>query len=413
MARAVLRRIPLIAAFLALLIATPALAADPPGAVSGSATAVGQTTATLRGSVNPRGQATQYWFEYGQTNAFGARTATVDGGNGDGNFDVDAQIGSLKPGTTYRYRLVARNATGTTQGSTRSFRTDNAPLIATTGGARDQTQTTATVTATLNNRGQDASYVFEYGPTGSYGAASPATAFPANGSSQGVTAGLTGLTADTTYHYRVVMTIGSTVTRGSDKTFKTSPIPNGLLLQSSANPVSYGGSTDLYGVLAGSSNSGKTITVQADTYPFDGNWTTIASGRTDSTGAYRITISPLLTSSQLRTIASTSPAVTSQPITVGVKLQATLHVGTTRTKRGSLVRFSGSVTPDTAGAPISIQIKRNGSWVTVAHTSTGSGSSYSRRVRLWRSGSYRTVARPTNGSHVLTTTSSRYIRVGR
>lgn len=417
MKRVVSFRIPLIAAALALLLAGPAAAqALAPSAVTGGATGVEQDVAILHGSVNPRGQATQYWFEFGRGSDLSGRTGATDAGNGSDAFDVDQQIGSLRAGTTYRYRVVARNATGTTQGAVRSFTTAAAPApkpVATTRPARDVTQTSATLVASLNNRSRDASYHFEWGPTTSYGQSTPATPLAANANAIDVTAPLTGLAANTTYHVRVVLQVGTTTVRGSDRSFRTAKIPNGLLLRTSGNPVGYGGGVDAFGVLAGSDNAGKTIDVQADTYPFDGTWATVASGRTDATGAYRISVRPLLASTQLRTVAQTSPAVTSQTVTVGVRLTTSLRVGARHAHRGARVRFSGVITPAQPRSAISIQNRRNGRWVTIGHTRADAGSRFSTRVRIRRSGKYRMVARPTDGGHVMGASGSRYIRVGR
>ena len=417
MSRAVFRRIPLLAAIFAVLIAGPAAAQTlAPGAVTGTATAIDRDGATLHGSVNPRGQDTDYWFEYGTTNALGARTAPTSAGNGTDTISVDDQIGSLRAGTTYRYRIVARNTTGTTQGAVRTLRTDAAPParpVANTAAVRDITQTTATLAAALNNRSQAATYHFEWGTSTRYGQTTPETPLPAAATVQDVTAALTGLAADTTYHARVVLTIGSTVTRGGDRRFRTDRVPNGLLIKTSGNPVGYGRGVDVYGVLAGSDNAGRTIRVQADVFPFDGGWVDVTSGRTDATGAYRINVSPLLSSTMLRTIANTTPAVTSQTVTVGVRLTASLHASHRRVHRGARIRFWGRVTPRQPDAAIAIQNRRHGRWVTVARTHTGGASRYSRRVRIRHAGKYRVVARAADGAHVMGTTSSRYIRVGR
>jgi hypothetical protein len=417
MQRALSRRIPLITAAFVLLLAGPAVAqALAPAAVTGGATGVERDVAVLHGSINPRGQSTQYWFEYGRTERLGARTAATDGGNASDSFEVDQQIGSLRGGTTYRYRVVARNATGTTQGAVRTFRTASAPApkpVATTRPVRDITQTTATLAATVNNRSRDATYRFEWGPTTSYGQSTPATPLPANAQNVDVTAALTGLTANTTYHVRVVLQVANETVRGADRSFRTAKVPNGLLVRASGNPVGYGAGVDVFGVLAGSDNTGTTIRVQADTFPFDGSWSTVASGRTDATGAYRIHVDPLLTSSQLRTVAETSPAVTSQPITVGVRLTTSLRVGDRRVRRGQRVRFTGQITPTQGGSAISIQHRRANRWVTVSHTRAGARSRFSTRVRIKRTGKYRVVARPTDGGHVMGASASRYIRVGR
>jgi hypothetical protein len=71
--------------------------------------------------------------------------------------------------------------------------------------------------AALNaNVGSATGVSFVYGTTMEYGETSAASV--SNGTA---TASITGLTPNTTYHYRVVSTNGSSVSRGGDKTFTT------------------------------------------------------------------------------------------------------------------------------------------------------------------------------------------------
>ena len=81
------------------------------------------TTATLTGSVDPRTRATSWWFEYGTTTGYGSQTASRSAGSGSAARAVSAGISGLRPGTTYHYRLVARNDAGTTRGANASFTT--------------------------------------------------------------------------------------------------------------------------------------------------------------------------------------------------------------------------------------------------------------------------------------------------
>ena len=59
-----------------------------PSAITGTVSAVGGTSATLNGTVNPGGAATDWWFEYGTTTAYGSKTATTAAGSGSANVSV-------------------------------------------------------------------------------------------------------------------------------------------------------------------------------------------------------------------------------------------------------------------------------------------------------------------------------------
>ena len=87
------------------------------------------------------------------------------------------------------------------------------------------TQTGATLNATVNpNGGEIGDCSFEYGATASYGSSAPCTPQPGSGETPvSVTATITGLDPNTTYHYRVAATNTSGTTAGSDETLKTLP----------------------------------------------------------------------------------------------------------------------------------------------------------------------------------------------
>ena len=97
--------------------------AHAPQVFTGSASAIGKTAATLNGSVNPRGLAATYRFDYGKTSSYGASTAVAGAGSGTTAKSVSAQITGLAPGTTYHFRLEATNSAGTTFGKDAHFKT--------------------------------------------------------------------------------------------------------------------------------------------------------------------------------------------------------------------------------------------------------------------------------------------------
>ena len=92
-------------------------------AITGSATAVNTTEATLNGTVNPESLSSQYYFEYGTTMAYGTKTAEVSAGSGIANIAASKAISSLTPGTTYHFRVAEVNSTGTTTGQDHTFTT--------------------------------------------------------------------------------------------------------------------------------------------------------------------------------------------------------------------------------------------------------------------------------------------------
>ena len=81
-----------------------------PSAVTGSASSVGVTSATLNGSINPNGQPTSYQFEYGTSTAYGRSTPTSSAGSGTSGVPVSASLTGLSRNTTYHFRLVAIDA---------------------------------------------------------------------------------------------------------------------------------------------------------------------------------------------------------------------------------------------------------------------------------------------------------------
>ncbi len=88
-------------------------------------TAVTSTSADLRAQINPLGEATGYHFEYGTDTSYGTSIPIPDGDLGASVQDVLASqhLQGLLPNTTYHFRVVAENASGTVEGPDRTFTT--------------------------------------------------------------------------------------------------------------------------------------------------------------------------------------------------------------------------------------------------------------------------------------------------
>ncbi|HEU0316391.1 MAG TPA: hypothetical protein VFR49_03620, partial [Solirubrobacteraceae bacterium] len=147
-----MRRLVLAAGLAAVLLtvlavgSATALVLAPPVPVTGSATAVTTTTATLNGTVDPVGSATDYSFQYGTTTAYGQATPTQSAGSALVAGPVSAPVTGLTPGTTYHFRLVATPTGGGTavDGLDQTFTTNGAPVV-TTGPATAIAPTAATL----------------------------------------------------------------------------------------------------------------------------------------------------------------------------------------------------------------------------------------------------------------------------
>jgi len=195
-----------------------------PSVTTQAASAVLSTAATLNGSVNPNRLATAYHFEYGTTTSYGSQSPAVDASAGSGSTSVavSANLGGLTPLTTYHFRLVATNAAGTRTGSDLTLTTGGKPSV-TTQAANSVTSSAATLNGSVSPNRLATTYHFEYGTTTSYGSQSPAVDPNAGSGSTGVAVAtsLSGLTAGTTYHFRLVATNSAGTTYGDDLTFTT------------------------------------------------------------------------------------------------------------------------------------------------------------------------------------------------
>jgi PKD repeat protein len=87
---------------------------SPPAAHTGAARG-----STVHGAVDPENRTTDWYFEYGPTGVFGARTPTQTLPAGDGLRQVSADLPGLVAGRLYHYRLVASSSVGTTEGEDR------------------------------------------------------------------------------------------------------------------------------------------------------------------------------------------------------------------------------------------------------------------------------------------------------
>ena len=138
--------------------------AEKPLVVNQSTSGVTPFEARLEATVNAENQSTTCEFQYGTDPSLATSTpvpceqASFEGGEQG----IDLPVSGLTPGTTYYYRVLVTNGTGTTKGTPiESFTTQGKPVV-TTGEAQNITQTTATFSGTVDPFGAETTYRFAY-----------------------------------------------------------------------------------------------------------------------------------------------------------------------------------------------------------------------------------------------------------
>jgi hypothetical protein len=401
------------------LIATAlAVAAVAPVAVTGSATSVTQNTATLSGTVDPGGDPTMYHFEYGTTDAYGLQTGEQSAGDGNTPQPVQASLASLTGNTTYHYRLVATNASGISRGSDRTFTTAPNPIppVISNQRARGIGVDSAQLTGTVDPNSTATTIRFEYGTTTRYGFMTPEQSAGAGSSATAVSAPITGLSARTTYHWRMVATNAAGTVRGRDRRFTTARLPTSITLATSPRRVAWGASLTLGGRVSGTGVGRIPIALQSQRFPFDRDFTEVSRASAGSDGGYLFRIRNQWETTRYRVVTRTTVVAVSPVVTASSVVRAGARVRHVSRRRA---RIEGSIQP-AANAVVRLQRRSlSRRWRTIKRKTVAPADEIRtryrfsvRRGRLTRR--YRVRVQPVDdGAHVSGRSRSVFVRARR
>jgi hypothetical protein len=226
-----------------------------PAVVTGVASEIKATTATLNATVNPNGAAViECKFEYGKTASL-SNVGTQYGfnyeasvpcspgaselGMGGSPVAVFAAISGLEANATYHFRISARNAEGTSEGTDATFETVGPPVVDATA-ASAITESSATLSGTVNPKGGEVTGCkFEYSTDQSHWSPVLCAGLPGSGRNPvAVSAQVNGLTAGTTYYFRISATNEAATEVSLPAAFQTLSPPTGTGGPSPPSPPS-------------------------------------------------------------------------------------------------------------------------------------------------------------------------------
>ena len=201
----------------------------PPAPPEASASVSGVTPwrASLAGTVVPNNLETTYYFEYGETDAYGTQTAPMSAGAAGSPVQVSEEVLGLEPSTTYHFRIVAENALGLVPGPDQTFTTGDRAAEVSIDSVTAVGASAATVNATVNTHGHAGTYRFYVvADDGSHKWSSGVSDLAATEDFRQVSAALSGLAPGTAYTARIeVTTSGGIVTTGRLRFSTASPQP--------------------------------------------------------------------------------------------------------------------------------------------------------------------------------------------
>ena len=206
-----------------------------PTVTTDNTTSITTTGATLCGTLDALGTASSanVSFQWGTSITYGTYT-TTQVMTTTGTFNTS--LSGLSPDTTYHFRAVAHgDGTGSGYGADKTFTTatGTTPPAVTTSDASGITATGATLNGDLTAKGtsDNITVQFQWGTSITYGTYTTTQVMTTTGT---FNTSLSGLSPDTTYHFRAVAH-GNGTSYGADKTFTTGTGSSAVTTNDSTN----------------------------------------------------------------------------------------------------------------------------------------------------------------------------------
>ncbi len=302
----------------------PPQVATLPAATSGN-------SATLNGTVNPEGQNTRSWFNWGLTTSYGNVTATNNYTGSNIIFTNSVTLTGLAPGT-YHFQIAAANASGTNYGVDQSFAITAPPQVTTEPATLNGVS--PTLNGTVNPEGLATGSWFNWGLTTSYGNVTAANTFAASYSPSASASTLGSLSAGT-YHFQIVATNAMGTNYGSDQSFT---ITTQFQL----------GNTN---VLEGPASGEDSVVMGAS--PFNASWSATAN----ASWLHLVTSSGVGSANVIFSFDTNSGATRTGTLTIAGQTVTVTQAGSTYVQAGALTTLTGfsqagpanGITVDSAG----------------------------------------------------------------
>lgn len=274
------------------------------------------------------------------------------------------------------------------------------PPSANTGPATSVAFGTATLNGTVNPKGIETSYYFQYGPTKAYGLQTGIVVAGSGTKGVHVAIAVAGLAPLTRYHYRLVAVSSAGFGFGGDKIFNTTAVPLSLAILVSPNPVLYGGVVVVQGTLSGTGNANRPVVLQANPFPYTAGFSDVGNPQlTNAAGSFSFPVLGLVQGTQFRVVTTTNPPVISPVASEAVDLRVSAKAGRVGPRGKAL--FHGVVSPAMDGAEIAVMRQVHGRQVFVAGTRlrhrTSKSSHFSLLAKARRGGIYRILVHVPGG----------------